>query len=88
MLYRILLFINTAVGHSVERVHALAQLYDEITLHVAQDMVAIWQALRPASQSTGTHRPLLANDKPGARLRSSGAARRRLLRRNERRSAS
>jgi hypothetical protein len=68
VLYRILLFINTAVGQSVQRVHALAQLHDEITLHVAQDMVSIWQALQAGQQGTGTHRPLPAKDKPGARL--------------------
>lgn len=45
LLYRILLFVNNAVGHSVERVHALATLYDEISVHAAQDLVAVWQAL-------------------------------------------
>jgi uncharacterized protein (DUF2336 family) len=44
-LYRILLFVNTAVGHSVERVHALATLYDEISLQVAEDLIGIWRAL-------------------------------------------
>jgi uncharacterized protein (DUF2336 family) len=44
-LYRILLFVNTAVGHSVERVHALATLYDEINLQAAEDLVGIWRAL-------------------------------------------
>lgn len=44
-LYRILLFVNTAVGHSVERVHALATLYDELGLQVAEDVVGIWRAL-------------------------------------------
>jgi hypothetical protein len=44
-LYRILLFVNTAVGHSVERVHALATLYDEIILQAADDMLGIWRAL-------------------------------------------
>jgi hypothetical protein len=68
VLYRILIFINTAVGQSVQRVHALAQLHDEITLHVAQDMVSIWQALQADQPLIGTHRPLLAEDKPGARL--------------------
>jgi hypothetical protein len=65
-LYRILLFINAAVGHSVERVHALAQLYDEITLPVAWDMIAIWQALRVAQPRAAIHRPLLAEDKSSA----------------------
>lgn len=44
-LYRILLFINTAVGYSVERVHALAELYDQITVATAEHFVSIWQAL-------------------------------------------
>ena len=70
-LYRILLFINTAVGHSVERVHALALLYDEITLHAAQDMIAIWQALDAGQPHTGIHRPFLADDKFGAQPASA-----------------
>src|SRR5580704_4270649 len=65
-LCRILLFINASVGHSVERVHALAQLYDETTLPAAQDVVAIWQALSAGQPRTGTYRPLLADDKSGA----------------------
>jgi hypothetical protein len=65
-LYRILLFINTAVGHSVERVHTLALLYDEITPHAAEDMVAIWQALDAGQPRIETPRPLLADDTSGA----------------------
>lgn len=42
-LCRILLFVNT--GHSVERTHALAALYDQISLQAAQDLLAVWQAL-------------------------------------------
>jgi hypothetical protein len=78
-LYRILLFINAAVGHSVERVHALAQLYDEVTLPAAWDMIAIWQALSAAQPRTATHRSLLADDNSGAQrapaaLHTPGAA--------------
>jgi hypothetical protein len=86
-LYRILLFINSAVGHSVERVHALAKLYDEITLHVAQHVVAIWQALDAVQLGTGTHQRLLADDKSGARL-APAAQRTPALRWNECRNAS
>jgi hypothetical protein len=87
LLYRILLFVNTSVGHSVERVYTLAQLYDEITSHVAQDMVAIWQALGNGRSNAVTHEPLLAHDKPG--VQSTPATQRTLLpRRNERREAS
>jgi hypothetical protein len=45
VLYRILLFVNPTVGHSVARVHALAALFDEMTLPAAEHMVTIWQAL-------------------------------------------
>ncbi len=44
-LYRILLFVNTGSGDSVERVHALAALYDQIRLQAAQDLLAVWQAV-------------------------------------------
>ncbi len=69
LLYRILLFVNTAVGHSVERVHALAALYDEMTVQAAQDLVAVWQALNVDKDERGaaTHQPLLANDALAAR---------------------
>jgi uncharacterized protein (DUF2336 family) len=65
LLYRILLFVNTAVGHSVERVHALATLYDELNAQAVQDLVAVWQVLNvnTDARGTATHRPLLANEK-------------------------
>jgi len=86
-LYRILLFFNTAVGHSVERVHALAQLYDELAFSVAQDLVAIWQVLANGGPIAGAHQPLLVRDKPGAQF-SAAIERTPLLRTNERRQAS
>jgi hypothetical protein len=61
-LYRILLFVNSAVGHSVERVHALAALYDEISTQAAEGMVAIWQALPKQERTTAPHQPLLYDD--------------------------
>jgi len=69
LLYRILLFVNTAVGHSVERVHALATLYDELNAQAVQDFVAVWQALDVIRLARGTaaHRPFLANDKTARR---------------------
>ena len=48
VLYRVLLFVNPTVGHSVERVHALAALNDEMTQAAAEGMVVIWQALPTA----------------------------------------
>jgi hypothetical protein len=66
-LYRILLFVNTAVGHSVERVHALATLYDEMTVQAAQDLVATWQALPVATGRTAEPRRHAAADRLGTR---------------------
>ena len=86
-LYRILLFVNTAVGHSVERVSVLAQLYDEITCHVAQDLVAIWQAVGNGEPDAGTHQPPLQHDPTGARF-DPAVQRSPFRRRSERREAS
>jgi len=71
VVYRLLMFVNPAVGHSVERVHALAMLYDEMTAPAAEGMVAIWQALRSDARSIAKHLPLLWNDE---RLRARPAA--------------
>ncbi len=72
-LYRILMFVNPAVGHSVERVHALATLYDEITTPAAEGMLAIWRALRHQERPAATHRPLARDDEGRERARPSGA---------------
>ena len=91
MLYRILLFVNPTVGHSVERVHALAELYDDVTLQAAEDMVATWQALHGGEREAATHRPLAVDDDTRPKARPSAATcngRRPRQRRNERRDAS
>lgn len=90
LVYRILLFINTAIGHSVERVHALADLYDELPVPAADEIVAIWQALQRREPATAKHQPLLWNDET-SRARPAAASTRKPLaapRRNERRDAS
>jgi hypothetical protein len=43
VLQRILLFINPAVGQSVQRVYELAQLYDEMSREAAEHMLTIWR---------------------------------------------
>src|ERR1700733_238824 len=58
VLYRILLFVNPTIGHSVARVHALAALYDEMAVQAAEHMVAIWQALHNAERTATPHQPL------------------------------
>lgn len=79
VLYRILLFVNTAVGHSVERVHSLATLYDEMSTPAAEHMVSIWQALQTArkpERKPARHQPLFYNDER-VRVRSVSATVRR-----------
>jgi hypothetical protein len=78
VVYRLLMFVNPAVGHSVERVHALATLYDEMTAQAAEGMVAIWQALRGETRTAAKHQPLLWNDER-SRARPAAAAARRPL---------
>jgi hypothetical protein len=70
LLHRILLFVNTAVGHSVERVHALAELYDELRPQAAQDLVAVWQALNDGKdgRAAPSRQPLLTNGDRDAQL--------------------
>jgi hypothetical protein len=61
-LCRILLFVKNAVAHSIERVHALAALYDQVSLQAAQDLLAIWQALEAEKMehAAGAYRHLHA----------------------------
>jgi hypothetical protein len=74
--YRILMFLNPVVGHSVERVHALAELFDEMTLQAAEDMVAVWQALHGSERAAAKHHPLLWNDEGRPRQRPPTPAQR------------
>jgi hypothetical protein len=78
VVYRLLMFVNPAVGHSVERVHALATLYDELTAQAAEGMVAIWQALRSEARASAKHQPLFWNDER-SRARPAAAPARRPL---------
>jgi uncharacterized protein (DUF2336 family) len=71
---RILLFVNTAVGHSVERVHALAALYDELPRQAAEHLVGMWQALEKDDRGVGRHRPLLWNDETRTRARPASVS--------------
>jgi hypothetical protein len=88
--HRILMFANPAVGHSVERVQALAALFDEMTLPAAEGMIAIWQALPKSERIAAKHQPLYWNDEP-SRVRPAAAIPRRpqiTPRSSERRNAS
>jgi uncharacterized protein (DUF2336 family) len=90
VVYRILLFVNSTIGHSVERVHALAALYDEMSMAAAEHMVAIWQALHGNERTVAQHRPLSWNDERSRARTATDAVRRAPIaqRPRERRDAS
>ena len=88
LLYRLLIFVNPAVGQSVVRVHALADLFDEISLEAAAEFVAIWQALHQHERSAGKHRPQFWNDETRARMAITAQRRRPAARRDEKRDVS
>jgi len=50
-LQRILLFLNPAIGHSVDRVYQLAQLFDELSPEAAAHMLSIWRGSAPRKRS-------------------------------------
>lgn len=74
--HRILMFANPVVGHSVERVQALAALFDELPLPAAEAMIAIWQALPKAARTAGKHQPLHWDDQETHARSATGQARR------------
>ena len=50
VLQRVLLFLNPAIGQSVERVYDLARLYDDLTPAAAERMLAIWRQPHAAAK--------------------------------------
>jgi uncharacterized protein (DUF2336 family) len=65
-LVRILLFLNPRVGHSVERVFSLVDLYEQLTTQAAHHVVASWQNAHEKPKAD--YRPLHWNDeRPKAR---------------------
>jgi hypothetical protein len=59
-LERILLVLNPAIAHSVERVYELSALFDELGTHAAESMVALWRGQMPTRRAA--HQPALWND--------------------------
>lgn len=55
-LQRVLLLLNPQIGQSVQRVYALASLFDEIDLAAAEQMLAIWR--QPAGKASPRHVPV------------------------------
>ncbi len=78
VLYRVLMFVNPTVGHSVERVHALAALNDEMAQAAAEGMVAIWQALGLRDRALNKQQPLTWDDETRRRAPPAAAATQRV----------
>jgi len=75
-LVRILLFVNPAVGESVARVFALAQLYLELPRAAALQVLA---SLRSGAPARATYQPALWDDAADAGRRAGSEAARRGL---------
>jgi hypothetical protein len=60
VLQRILLCLNPAIGQSVQRVHDLANLYEDLDRESALRLVAVWQAIhKPEAPSKPKHEQYL-----------------------------
>ena len=63
VLQRVLLCLNPAIGQSVQRVHNLANLYEDVDRESAMRLIAIWQTLhKPAAPSKPKHEQYLHAD--------------------------
>lgn len=60
VLQRILLFLNPVIGQSVERVHDLARIFDELRPEAAERMLAIWR--KTGVRSSPVHEPVHCDD--------------------------
>lgn len=74
VLYRVLLFVNLTVSHSVERVHSLAALNEEMPQAAAEGMLGIWRALQPEERVLTRPPPLAWEDETRQRPRLGVAA--------------
>ena len=82
VLQRILLFINPAISHSVQRVYELAALYDELSHDTAESMLAIWRG-RALMTSKPEHQPVLYDDEQRSARMSASTMRYRTSRRSD-----
>jgi hypothetical protein len=72
---RIVMFLNPAIGQSVERVHALARLYEDVTPTAAARMLSIWRG--EGTRRRPAHAPLYWDDEQrSARALSNPTSRR------------
>jgi hypothetical protein len=76
VLLRILLFLNPAVGRSVERVFDLMDLFTRITPEAARALAAGWRDHKTGERRTARYQPALWDDETAARRGSGDFGRR------------
>lgn len=79
VLQRVLLFLNPAIGESVQRVFDLAALYERLSTQSAAKIVASLRGVEPARPRRGVHQPVYHDDEAsrgrrGNAVRRSGVA--------------
>jgi hypothetical protein len=79
VLQRVLLFLNPAIGESVQRVFDLAALYERLSAQSAEKIVASLRGVEPARPRRGVHQPVYHDDEAsrgrrGNAVRRSGVA--------------
>ena len=78
-LQRILMFIDPAIGESVQRVFDLAGLYERVSADAAHQIIASLRGREPVRPRRPAHRPMYYHDeaarsRPGTAVRRPGAA--------------
>jgi hypothetical protein len=73
VLQRILLLINPAVSHSVQRVYDLTELYHDLDRGAARNLLALWRAQAKPNDPTLETKPASGDRKPGG-LRDTSVA--------------
>ena len=73
VLQRILLLVNPAVSHSVQRVYDLTELYHDLDRGAAHNLLALWRAQAKPNDPASEAKPASGDRKPGG-LRDTSVA--------------
>jgi hypothetical protein len=73
ILQRILLFVNPAIGHSVDRVYDLSAFYEQLEPLGALRLVAIWREVENGEQRSHAYRSLFRPKESQAQRHGSAA---------------
>jgi uncharacterized protein (DUF2336 family) len=72
VLQRILMFIDPAIGESVQRVFDLAALYERISLDAAHKIIDSMRGREPVRERKPSHRPIYYDDEAARGRRGTG----------------